>query len=105
MIVYRLVKTKFASDLIGEGSRMFGSRWNQKGIGCLYTSESRALALLEYSVNVNMHDIPRALSMTTIDLSSATIQTLTESGLPGDWKAFPAPASTQNFGSALLKTA
>lgn len=105
MFVYRLCKTKFASDLIGEGSRIYGSRWNQKGIACLYTAESRALALLEYSVNVNIHDIPRALSITTIDLGSATIQTLTESELPGDWKTFPAPASTQTFGSARLKSA
>src|ERR1019366_3921180 len=99
MIVYRLGKTKFANDLIGEGSRMFGNRWNQKGIACLYTSESRALAILEYSVNLN--DIPRALSMITIDLGSTSIQTLAESELPGDWKTFPAPATTQLFGSAL----
>jgi RES domain-containing protein len=105
MIVYRLGKTKFANDLVSEGSRLYGSRWNQKGIACLYTAESRALALLEYSVNVNIHDIPRALSITTIDLDKASIQTLTESDLPGDWKTFPAPASTQSFGSLLLKTA
>ena len=105
MIVYRVGKTKFASDLTGEGARLFGGRWNNKMIGCLYTSESRALALLEYTVNVNIDDIPRALSITIIEVPDQSIKILKEADLPGDWKHSPAPSSTKNFGSNLLLAA
>ncbi len=105
MIVYRIGKTKHADDLDGIGSKLYGGRWNYEGISCLYTSESRALALLEYSVNAHIYDIPRALSITTIDIGSIPITELGESELPGDWKKFPAPASTKDFGTSLLKIA
>lgn len=105
MIVYRVCKAKFASDLKGEGARLFGGRWNNKMIGCLYTSESRALAVLEYTVNVNIDYIPRALNITTIEIPDRPIRILNEPDLPGDWKHSPAPSSTKDFGSILLLAA
>ncbi len=105
MIVYRVGKTKYASDLRGEGARLFGGRWNNKMLSCIYTSESRALAVLEYTVNVNLDDIPRALSITTFEIPDKTIRILNEADLPGDWKLSPAPSSTKDFGSALLQAA
>ncbi len=105
MIVYRVGKTKYASDLTGEGARLNGGRWNNKLVGCLYTSESRALALLEYTVNININDIPRALSITLIEIPDQSIKILKEADLPGDWKQSPAPSSTKNFGSNLLLAA
>lgn len=105
MIVYRVGKTKYANDLAGQGARLFGGRWNNKMIACLYTSESRALAVLEYTVNVNIDDIPRALSITTIEIPDRKITILNEADLPGDWKHSPAPSSTKDFGSKLLLAA
>jgi RES domain-containing protein len=105
MIVYRIGKTKYAGDLKGEGAGLFGARWNNKMVACLYTSESRALALLEYTVNVNIDDIPRALSITAIEIPDRTIRILNEADLPGDWKDSPAPSSTKDFGSTLLLAA
>jgi RES domain-containing protein len=105
MVVYRIGKTKYAGDLTGEGARLNGGRWNNKLTACLYTSESRALALLEYTVNVNIDDIPRALSFTTIEIPDGSISEIKEEDLPGDWKAVPAPASTRAFGTDLLKAA
>ena len=105
MIVYRVGKTKYAGDLTGEGAKLFGGRWNNKMVGCLYTSESRALAVLEFTVNVNIDDIPRALSITVIEIPDETIRILNETDLPGDWKLSPAPSSTKDFGSKLLLAA
>ncbi len=105
MNVYRLGKTKYATDLIGEGARLHGGRWNNKMVGCLYTSQSRALALLEYTVNVNIDDIPRALSFTIIEIPDSNIKILDEPALPWDWKLSPAPSSTMAFGSNLLLAA
>lgn len=105
MIVYRIGRTKYANDLTGEGARLNGGRWNHKLSACLYTSESRSLAVLEYTVNVNVDDIPRALSMATLDIPEKNILELTVADLPGDWRNSPAPASTKDFGTELLKKA
>jgi RES domain-containing protein len=105
MLVYRIGKTKYALDLTGEGARLNGGRWNHKLTACLYTSETRALALLEYTVNVNIDDIPRALSFTTLEIPATPMEVLKEDDLPGNWKRAPAPASTKDFGTALLKAA
>lgn len=104
MIVFRVGKAKYAADLSGEGARLFGGRWNEKGTLCLYSSASRALSLLEYSVNVNVDDIPRSLTVTTIEIPDDVLE-LSISDLPGNWKENPAPADTARFGSALLQTA
>jgi RES domain-containing protein len=105
MIVYRIGKTKYTGDLTGEGARLNGGRWNHVMTACLYTAESRSLAILEYTVNVNIDEIPRALSLTTLELPDTSIEIYSEAQLPGDWKTVPAPASTRDFGTQWLKAA
>ena len=105
MLVYRIGKTRYATDLSGEGARLYGGRWNHKLTACIYTSESRALAVLEYTVNVNIEAIPRSLSITVIEIPSSSIFTLTENKLPGNWKESPAPGDTKDFVTQLLKAA
>ena len=102
MLVYRLGKTAWAENLDGEGARLFGGRWNNVGTACIYTSETRALAMLEYSVNINIDDIPRALSFTEIEIPD-DIQIFSLKELPGDWNHNPAPGSTKDFGDKNLK--
>lgn len=101
MLVYRISRTKFAADLSGEGARLYGGRWNPKGIPCLYTAASISLAVLEFSVHANMDELPRALSIATIkipdDFHDLRIETL-----PGDWNRWPSPASTRDLGGSLL---
>ena len=102
MIVYRIGKTKYAEDLTGEGARLFGGRWNHKLTPCIYTAESRSLAVLEFTVNVNIDDIPRALSLITLQIPDKNLP-FTIADLPGNWRNSPAPASTKDFGNELLK--
>jgi RES domain-containing protein len=102
MIVYRIGKTKWSGLLDGEGSRINGGRWNHIGTPCIYTSESRALAILEYTVNTNIDDIPRSLSLTTIEIPE-DIKIYKIAELPGDWLDVPAPGSTKDFGTNFLK--
>lgn len=103
MIVYRIGRTRYANDLDGEGARLFGGRWNHKLTPCIYTSESRALALLEYTANVNIDDIPRALSITAFEIDVSYMLELPVNMLPGDWRNAPAPAATKDFGTDLLR--
>src|SRR3954467_6425905 len=104
MRVYRLVNSMFAKDLTGEGARLHGGRWNHIGIPCVYTSENRSLAVLEFSVNVNLQSILRNLSMVELDIPDA-FHDVQLADLPGTWRESPAPASLKDFGSALLRSA
>ena len=104
MIVYRISKTRFSCDLSGEGARLFGGRWNNVLTPCVYTSESRALALLEFTVNVNIEDIPGGLSITLVEIPDDGIHEARLKDLPGDWMKVPAPSSTKEFGTRLLKS-
>src|SRR5579871_1760394 len=99
MIVYRIGPAKIIQDLTGEGARLKGGRWNHKLTPCLYTAESRSLALLEYSVNMLVDDIPRALSILALDIPDSFMKVMQQSELPGDWKNEPTPPSTRNFGT------
>ena len=103
MLVYRIGKIKYKNDLTGDRARLNGGRWNHISLPCIYTSESRALALLEYTVNVNIDDIPRALSITTIEIPDDKIEEPGVKELPGDWIQIPAPVSTKDFGTLFLK--
>ncbi|MBV9491101.1 MAG: RES family NAD+ phosphorylase, partial [Verrucomicrobia bacterium] len=49
---YRLVRTDRAEGAFsGEGSRLFGGRWNPKGVGVVYCSEHLSLCVLGLRVN------------------------------------------------------
>ena len=103
MIVYRISSRKYATDLTGEGARLHGGRWNHKLTPCLYAAATRALAILEYSVNVNIDDIPRALSIVSIEIPDDNILALEQAQLPGDWRQAPAPSSAKDFATEILK--
>ncbi|MBM2839324.1 MAG: family phosphorylase, partial [Deltaproteobacteria bacterium] len=66
MDLFRIAKTKYINDLSGNGARVYGGRWNEKGVAVIYTSESRALAALEFLVHTPMALAPKDLSMLTI---------------------------------------
>lgn len=103
MLVYRISKTQYANDLSGTGAKLFGGRWNHIDTPCIYTSASRSLAVLEYSVNVNVDFIPRALSICIFEIDESQISEIKIKKLPGDWKDVPAPFSTKDFGTKLLQ--
>lgn len=102
MEVFRISVGKFARDMDGEGARLFGGRWNLKGNPCIYTSESRSLALLEYSVNVSLDLIPRSLCIVSFEIPDRNIKKLSVSDLPENWQNGAVPMSTRQFGTAIL---
>jgi RES domain-containing protein len=60
MIIYRLTVESFKKDLTGNGSKLFGGRWNAPGFPAIYTSENISLAVLEILVNADKKNIPPA---------------------------------------------
>lgn len=68
MIVYRIVHTAYENDISGAGAKLFGGRWNSKGIPILYTSQHISLTILEMLVNNQFKDFSIPLSLVKISL-------------------------------------
>lgn len=103
MKVYRITKTQYAQDLNGTGSKLFGGRWNHINTPCIYASESRALAVLEYAVNIAIEFIPRALSLCIFEIDENKVLTLQKEELPENWRETPISKSTKDYGTSFLK--
>lgn len=100
MKVFRLTKSKFASDLSGEGSKLYGGRWNHKGIPCVYLGSSRAMCVLEFSVHVKREEIPDDLVFVEIILPQCEILELSVNNLPKEWSELHI---SRDIGSSILK--
>ena len=100
MDLFRIAKTKYINDLSGNGARVYGGRWNEKGVAVIYTSESRALAALEFLVHTPMALAPKDLSMMTIHIpDSIKPKPIEVAHLPKNWDMHPAPDSLALMGS------
>jgi RES domain-containing protein len=100
MKVYRISKSEYARDVSGTGAKLFGGRWNHVNVPCIYAAGSAALAVLEYSVNVNVAFVPRNLSLAIFEVEERSVYSAEP--LPEDWAAVPAPQSARDLGSTLL---
>jgi RES domain-containing protein len=100
MIVYRIAKTKHIHDLSGSGAREYGGRWNDKGISVVYTSESRALATVEYLVHVPLSIVPGHISIASIKIPDRIRpKEISVSDLPANWRDYPPPSELATLGT------
>jgi RES domain-containing protein len=100
MKIYRIAKTRYANDLSGNGARIFGGRWNHKGTSMVYSSESRALATVEYLVHVPLSLVPTDLSLVTLQIpDEITTVNILISDLPTNWSDYPAPSVLAQLGT------
>lgn len=100
MKLFRIAKKNHVGDLSGMGARLYGGRWNNKGVAVVYTSESRALAALEYLVHVPMSTIPTDLKMMELIIPERVIpEDIDPSILPPKWREYPPPQRLATLGS------
>ena len=108
MRVWRLASRRHGA-FDGEGSRLAGGRWNVRGTPVVYTSESLALAALEYLVNVDPETAPRDLvAIAAVIPEDLAITKFSAKELPKSWRGFPAPPDLGLLGTRWadsLKTA
>ncbi len=105
MKVFRIAKTQNINDLSGAGARIYGGRWNQKGTGIIYTSESISLATVEYLVHVPLSIAPIHLSLATLQIpDEISPEEIVVADLPGNWREYPAPAKLAASGSSWMKS-
>ena len=101
--IWRIVPARFADGAFsGEGARLFGGRWNRKGLPTVYTAESRSLALLEMMVQ---DDPLRAhyLLIPAFVPSGVSLRKLEAAELGADWRALSARDRLQAIGNDWLQ--
>lgn len=103
MEIYRLHNKKYPAELSGVGAAKFGARWNSKGMEVIYLANSRALALAEIVVHLNLSNLPSRFCMLTVFVPDDIVITSVDfSLLYDDWNVFPESSSTQNIGDLFV---
>lgn len=90
----------------GNGAFYWGGRWTPKGYPVVYTSESRALALLEILIRFKRQTAGKLeWVIGHADVPEYTIYTPPDKDLPTDWRTYPYSLTTVTLGRLWLKTA
>ena len=99
-IVWRMLTARFAETAFsGEGARLYGGRWNRKGIPIIYTAGSQSLAVLEMLVQ----DEPlraRYVMIPAILPTNLKIERVKIDQLPADWRGADKREHLQAVGTA-----
>jgi RES domain-containing protein len=102
-VVWRLLTARFAhpkeNAFTGEGARLYGGRWNHKGVTMVYTAGSQSLATLEMLVQ----DEPLRARYMMIPVGlprNMKIERVAVEELPTDWRDLAARDQTQAIGTA-----
>ena len=102
---WRIVKARHAATALdGEGAWRYGGRWNSPGTRVVYTSGSKALAVLESLVHLNP---PVAFKYVAIlvEFDESLVESTPAAGLPADWTEEPPPPSTKRLGDLWVEAA
>ena len=105
MLVYRIAKRDVVADLSGTGARLFGGRWNHRGTAVVYTSETRALATVEYLVHLSLSNAPKDLMIATIEIPDSIVpEDIPRASLPKGWRNYPPPREVADLGTRWAKS-
>jgi len=105
MLVYRIAKKDVVRDLSGAGAKLFGGRWNHRGTAVVYTSETRALATVEFLVHVSLSNAPRGLMIATIEIPDNIVpEDVPRASLPRGWRDYPPPRQMADLGTRWAKS-
>src|SRR3989338_3441051 len=97
--VWRLLTARFAeSAFSGEGARLYGGRWNRKGVPMVYTAGSQSLAMLEILVQDEPLRARYVMVPATLP-KNLKIERVTRDLLPADWRDPAARDQLQAIGA------
>lgn len=100
---WRILKEKHAAKAFsGEGARLFGGRWNSRGVPLVYTSSTKSLAALETLVHLNPPVLFDYVAI-RIEFDEALIETVPPKSLPADWRVEPPPPSSKAVGDRWVR--
>jgi RES domain-containing protein len=100
LIVWRLTTARFArSAFSGEGARLYGGRWNRKGVPLVYTAASQSLAMVEMLVQDEPLRARYVMIQARIPKAVAIEHVRTED-LPSDWRDIAGGETLRAIGTA-----
>ena len=87
MKFWRICRQRYAAEAAsGEGARLYGGRWNSRGVRVVYASTSLALAAVETFVNLEPNLAPSDLVAIAGEIPDAVeILKVTLENLPAKW--------------------
>jgi len=91
----RRVRTAFD----GEGARLYGGRWNHKGVAVVYTASSLSLAALEMLIHLPTPEVLQRYVTIPITFDDSLCIRLDPNSLPRNWRNNPALFSTRDIGT------
>jgi len=101
---WRIVKARHqATAFDGEGARLYGGRWNSRGLTVVYVAASPALAALEMLVHVGNSGVLASYVSIACAFDAAHVLRLDRQRLPKDWRSSPALPELALVGDAWLK--
>ena len=87
-----------ATAFTGVGAKLYGGRWNSKGVSIVYTSSSLALAQLELLVHLQSDGILKRYLIRSCAFDSGLVSVVPFRALPKNWKANPPPRRMRAIG-------
>jgi len=103
---WRIVRAaRVRKAFTGEGSRVYGGRWNSRGTSVIYVSEHESLAALELFVHT-MPLLPaeRYFSF-RVDWDDKLTEYFPIRNLPRDWDAEPPTSASMRIGDEWVRSA
>jgi RES domain-containing protein len=89
----------------GEGARLYGGRWNSKGVPIAYAGATLSLAALEYLVHADVSRVSKVALLACVARcpSDISVEAVSEESLPEGWRATPAPRALAAIGDAWVR--
>jgi len=105
MQFWRICRRRYVADgASGEGARLYGGRWNSRGVRVVYASTSLALAAVETFVNLEPKLLPKDLVSIEGRIPDALeIARLDPKSLPANWHE-TRDESLRRFGDEWVRT-
>ena len=105
IVAWRIVRTEYAAAAFsGEGAAQFGGRWNLRNTSVVYLSSSLALGILESFIHIAGPPVGVAHVSLRVEIPEEIIEDLPRARIPGDWREYPPPRSTQELGTDWVKS-
>lgn len=106
MRFWRICRRRYAAESAsGEGARLYGGRWNSRGVRVIYASTSLALAAMETFVNLEPNLRPKDLVSIEGEIPDALeIGKLEVRALPANWHE-TRDESLRRFGDEWIRAA
>jgi RES domain-containing protein len=101
---WRIVSANYKDKAYtGDGARIYGGRWNSKGVAVVYTAGSLALASIEMIVNLPAPKLLQKYVRISAQISLNLVSELYRADLPEDWNSRPISPSTRAIGDRWIK--